>query len=876
MVEFVIKRVLFIVFFYFLHIMAIDNTNIDDYYSQIPLSNDGNKEEKKSTLKLKIKPKKAEDEVEKKEDSLEKKELDLNEPKEDKSKLKIKKQVNIITFEEKKEIKREEVKKEIKKEEIKEIKKDLKEPKEQKELKEYKEYKEYSQKPFEFKKKMPERRIFLNEPKEEKKDSNIISSSKPDFKKEKQIEIRENINLNKDNDKKLDSIEIKEKFWNNKKKNFWNKGQSDFKQKDDSWYWNRFKWGKKSFKIKWFLWEDEDNSNFRRSKKSFVGEKKKTDIDDLKQILTDKTGQEVSIPEFLTVKEFSEKIWVPFSKIIGEFLKNGMMVNLNTRVDYDTCFLISEVFGIKINKEQNSNFSITSLMEWNIVDILKNDDPTKRITRAPIISIMWHVDHGKTSILDYIRKTSVASWEAGWITQKIWAYQIEKNGKKITFLDTPWHEAFSIMRARWAKLTDIAIIVIAADEWMKPQTIESINHAKQAGTPIIVAINKMDKPGANIDFVKWQLAEQELHPEDWGGDTVVVPVSAHTWLWIDTLIEMILLVAEMQDLKADPSRPAIATVIESHLDSKLGPLATVLVNAWILKKWDAVVCASAFGRLKFLKDYKWRNVDEALPSQPILISWLSKVVEWWDILQVVNNAEESRQKAHEYELTKSSKSINQFEWASLELLLNRLKTWALKQLKLVVKADSNGSLEALKEALYKLSTNETKVHIIHSWVWEINDSDVIMSGTSQAILVWYNVWVIWNAKNTLQNSKIEVINKKVIYHILEKLEAIITWMIDIKHDDVDLWEAKVKAIFFTSKEKMVIGCELLTWKVENRSKIRVVRNWKKAWSWEIVNLKHWVVDVFEILDWEFGISFKWDVKVEVWDILEFYKIIQRK
>jgi translation initiation factor IF-2 len=520
--------------------------------------------------------------------------------------------------------------------------------------------------------------------------------------------------------------------------------------------------------------------------------------------------------------------------------------------------------------------SITSVIEWNLVDLLKNDDTTKLITRAPIISIMGHVDHGKTSILDYIRKTSVAGWEAGWITQKIWAYQVVKDWKRITFLDTPWHEAFSIMRARWAKLTDISIIVVAADEWMKPQTIESINHAKEAWVPIIVAVNKMDKPGANLDFVKWQLAEQGLQPEDWGWETIVVPVSAHTWLWIDTLLEMILLVSEMQELKADPTRPAIATVIESHLDARLGPLATVLVNSWTLRKWDCVACSASAGRLKFLKDYKWKNIDEAGPSTPVLISWLSKVVEWWDILQVTPDIETAKNKAHEFEMVKSSKSLNHFEWASLELLLNRIKTWNLKQLKVVVKAESNWSLEALKDALNKQSTSEIKIQIIHSGVGDINGSDVLMAGTSQAILIWYNVWVVQNARNTLQNSKIELINKKVIYHILEKIESIITWMIDIKLDDVDLWVGKVKAIFFTWKDKMVVGLELKEWKVENRAKIRVVRDSKKAWSWEVLSLKNWVIDVQDVLEGEFGIAFKWDVKIEVGDMLEFYKVVQRK
>lgn len=832
--------------------MTNTDTNVDDYYSNIQSVNNDDWWEKKASLKLKIKAKKVEEEPA----SFNEK-TSFNEDLENEAEkvFKIKKQPTIITFE----------KRETPKKDFSNSSRQVTENKTF-------EKKDFNHKPF-FKKEFKRPPISF----EQKQQSVDLKVS----------QVESNVQSEKVS---IDSESL-ERFTNNKKSqefkprqqtnNFWqaNAWKKVFSSEPkantpiDEDFGKRFK-SKKTLKTRWFL--EDDDSIFRRSKKQFWWEKREKNIDDIKQNLVDRTWQDVYLPDFLTVKEFSEKIWVPLSKIIWEFLKNWMMATLNTRVDFDTCFIIAETFNIHVIKEQTWDISITSVIEWNISDLLKNDDPEKLVSRAPIISIMWHVDHGKTSILDYIRKTSVASWEAGWITQKIWAYQVEKKWKKITFLDTPWHEAFSIMRARWAKLTDIAIIVVAADEWIKPQTIESINHAKQTWVPIIVAVNKMDKPWANLDFVKWQLSEQWLQAEDWWWDTVVVPVSAHTWMWIDDLLEMILLVAELQDFKADPTRPAIATVIESHLDSRLWSLATVLVNSWTLKKWACVVCASSYGRLKFLKDYKWKNIETAGPSKPVLISWLNNVVEWWDILQVVPDIEAAKQKAQEFELTKSSKSLNHFEWASLELLLNRIKTGNLKQLKVVVKSESNWSLEALKDALHKQWTSEIQIQIIHSWVGDINESDVIMAWTSQAILVWYNVWVVPNAKQTLQNSKIEVINKKVIYHILEKIESIVTWMIDIKHDDLDLWEAKVKAIFFTSKEKMVVWCGLVSWKVENKAKIRVVRDWKKAWNWELVWLKHWVMDVQEILEWEFWIAFKWDVKLQEWDLLEFYKVVQRK
>jgi len=621
----------------------------------------------------------------------------------------------------------------------------------------------------------------------------------------------------------------------------------------------------------------DNDQTFQRKKKS-EGFKRETNIDEMKQILVDKTGQDVSIPEFITIKEFSEKIGIPISKVLAEFIKNGMIVNVNARVDYDTCFLISEAFGIKILKEEaHYTSTIAELMDGNVTSLLKHDNPDNLVHRAPVVSVMGHVDHGKTSILDYIRNAVVAQHEAGGITQKIGAYQVEKNGKKITFLDTPGHEAFSVMRARGAKLTDIAVIVVAADEGIKPQTIESISHARQADIPIIVAINKIDKPGANIDMVKGQLSENGLQPEDWGGTTVVVPVSAHSGEGIDTLLEMILLVAEMLELKANPNRKAVATIIESHLDSQLGSLATILINAGTLKKGDIITCSSFHGRVKFLRDFKGKNLDEVTPSMPVMISGLNGVPNGGDILQVVDTIEEAKRTAHEVEIARSTKSFHTFEGASLEALLGRIKAGSLKQLKIVLKADSNGSLEALKDAIGKLSTSETKTHIIHNGVGDLNDSDVLMAGTSQAILVGYNVGITSSARQILGSSKIEYINKKVIYHILEKLESIISGMIDIRYVDEDLGEMKVKGIFYTGKDMMIVGGTITTGRLESKAKVRVIRDGKKIGTGDLVNLKSGVVDVQELEhDNDGGISFKGDTKIMIGDVLEAYKMVQRK
>lgn len=626
------------------------------------------------------------------------------------------------------------------------------------------------------------------------------------------------------------------------------------------------------------LWGVADDGSFRRSGK-VRDKKQEKKLEDITQILVDRRGQEVSLAGVIPVKEFSDKIGVPVARVIGELMKNGVIVNLNAPIDFDTAFLVWESFGVKITREISEDVSVTDLMDGNIEDMIHEDDPSRLMLRSPIISVMGHVDHGKTSLLDYIRKTDVVSGEAGGITQKIGAYQVTKNEKRITFLDTPGHEAFTIMRARGAKLTDIAVIVIAADEGMKPQTLESIHHAQEAQVPIIVAVNKMDKPWANLDLIKWQLAEQWLQPEDWGGSTLVVPVSAHTWMGIEDLLEMILLQAELLELKANPDRLAVATVIEAHLDQKLGSVATLLVNTGTLEKWDNIVCAGAYGKVRTLKDYKGRNIEKALPWVPVQITGLSDVVQGGDILQAVSSPEVATTRAKEFSLAKNAKSIHTFEGASLAMLIWRLKSGALKQLKIVLKTDSGGSLEALKSALAKLSTPETQVTFIHSAVGDVNQSDVMMAWTSQALLIAYNVGVLPAAKTALTQSKIEFIDKKVIYHILEKVESIITGMIDIRYEEQELGKGTVKAIFYTGKNQamMIVGLGITLGRAENRAKLRVIRGETKVWGGEVANLKIGPLDVNEVeAGNDCGIHYKWEVKIEEWDIIEFYKMVQRK
>ena len=619
----------------------------------------------------------------------------------------------------------------------------------------------------------------------------------------------------------------------------------------------------------------EDNG-FSRAK-SNTNQKVEKNIEDIKQNLTLKTG-EVIVGEILSLKELSEKIWVNLVKLIAEFMKNWMMVNINSKIDFDSASIVAETFDIKLKKDDSEGLNVEDLMTGNIADLLKEEDDAKLTERPPVISIMGHVDHWKTSLLDKIRTvwTNVTDWEAGWITQSIWAYQVEKEGKKITFLDTPGHEAFTVMRARWAKATDIAILVVAADEWVKPQTIESINHAKEAEIPVIVAINKMDKQWANPDHLKGQLSENGLVSEDWGGDIPMIPVSAKTGFGIDELLEIILLTAEMKELKANKKRNWVATIIESHLDSKLGPVSTVLINTGTISKWDQIVCNESFWKVKILKNFENKNVKIAFPWDPVLIVWLDSVAGGWDIIQVVNDSSTAKKKAEEYRDIILAKKRN--ELSGLEVLMSRIKAGNLKQLKIVVKTDSNWSLEALKVALQRLSTPETNVAIIHSWVGNINESDIVMASSSKAILISFDVGIVATAKRTIEIEKVEYIESKIIYHITEKIEKIVSGMLDPKEVDIELGTAKVGGIFYTSKEFMVLGLILQhDNKIETWAKVRVIRKKSKIWKWKIESLKSWIEEVKELEGpIECWIKFVWSIQPEMGDYLEVYKTIIEK
>ena len=684
------------------------------------------------------------------------------------------------------------------------------------------------------------------------------------------------------NDKKEDNFIVK-KPWensNNFKKDF---SKPNFSKPVKKWFEKSWEEQKKAFKKdksfkhqKKFLEEQEEDTSFSRATKIKPQKKQEKNIEDIVQNLTNRTWETVIIPEILSVKELSEKLWVPMMKLLTEFLKNWMKVNINSKIDYETALIIWEAFDIKVQKDISSWFGIEEVLSWDITTLLHEDDVTLLKKRAPVISIMWHVDHWKTSLLDYLRKTKLADKEAWWITQKIWAYQVNYNWEKITFLDTPWHEAFTIMRARWAKSTDIAILVVAADEWVKPQTVESINHAREAWLKIVVAITKIDKPGANLDNVKSWLSANWLLSEDWGGDIPMIWVSSKSWEWIDSLLEIILLVSEMEDFKANPDRFAVWTVLESYLDTKMWPVSTLLINTWTLNKWDSIVCKWSYWKVKVLKSDLGKNIDKAWPSTPVLVVWLDSVCEWWDIVQVVLDIEKARIKALEYkELMASKKSLSN---SSIDMIMWKIKSWNLKQLKIVLKADTNWSLEAIKQTLLKLSTEDVKVTIIHTWVWSITQWDALMCSWSSAILVWYNVEVLGNAKNIIEDTKVEYISSKVIYHISEKIEKIVNWMFDITTKEVIIWNAEVWGIFYEWEWFMILWLKLkIDSKIENKAKVKIIRGDKYLWEWSIENLKSWIIDVNEI-EWptECWIKLKTDIKLELKDNLEIFKLEARK
>ena len=525
----------------------------------------------------------------------------------------------------------------------------------------------------------------------------------------------------------------------------------------------------------------------------------------------------VKIPEEITVGELASRMKKTAGEVIKCLMKNGVLAAINQAIDFDTAEFVATEFGCKVEKE------ITVTIEERIIDD-HEDTAEELITRAPVVVVMGHVDHGKTSTLDAIRKTSVTAGEAGGITQHIGAYTVDVNGNMVTFLDTPGHAAFTSMRARGAKSTDIAILVVAADDGIMPQTIESINHAKAAGVPIIVAINKMDKPTANPDKIKQQLTEHDLIPEEWGGDTVIVPISAKTGMGLDDLLEMVILTAEVQELKANPNRRAKGTVIEARLDKNRGPIATLLVQNGTLNQGDIVIAGTAVGRVRVMTNDKGRTVKTAGPSVPVEITGLAEVPAPGDEFNAVTDERMARELVEQRKQAAKDAAANAMQKVTLDNLFAKMQEGEMKELPLIVKADVQGSAEAVKASLEKISNEEVRVRVIHTGVGAINESDILLASTAGAIIVGFNVRPDAGAQASAQRTAVDMRFYCVIYDAIDEIESAMKGMLAPKFEEAVIGHAEVRMTYKVSAVGTVCGCMVKDGKVSRDAQVRILRD----------------------------------------------------
>lgn len=595
--------------------------------------------------------------------------------------------------------------------------------------------------------------------------------------------------------------------------------------------------------------------------------KKETEAQRLARIAEQRKKQQIKItvPEEITVGELASRLRMTATEVIKALMKLGMMVNVNEVIDYDTAEIVATELGAKVEKEV-----VVTIEEQIIEEDNENDE--NAIPRPPVVCVMGHVDHGKTSILDAIRNTDVTSTEAGGITQAIGAYQVVTPDKQtITFLDTPGHAAFTAMRARGAMATDIAVLVVAADDGIMPQTIEAINHAKAAGVEIIVAINKMDKEGANPDRVMQQLTEHELVPEEWGGDVICVPVSAKTKMGIDKLLETINLVAEMLELKANPDRSAKGVVIEAKLDKGRGPIATLLVQNGTLKSGDIIVAGTAVGKVRAMTDYRGRKLNEAGPSVPVEIMGLDQAPMSGDLFNAVSDEKLARKLVEQRKEEAKEEEFKAFQKVTLDTLFDTLQDGEMKELNIIVKADVQGSVEAVKQSLLKIENDEVRVKIIHGAVGTVNESDVMLATASNAIIVGFAVDVDPVAKDSAERDGVEIKTYDIIYDAIEDIENAMRGMRAPKYRDVDTGTVEVREVFKISSAGTVAGSLVTSGTIRRDGKVRVIRNGKQIADAELANLKRFKDEVKEVSSgYECGITLKDFDDVKQGDILEAY------
>ena len=574
----------------------------------------------------------------------------------------------------------------------------------------------------------------------------------------------------------------------------------------------------------------------------------------------------VLIPDEITIGELALRLKATVAEVVKKAFLMGTMVTANDTVDFDTASLIAMEFHARVERE------VVVTIEERIIDDSEDSDENL-VDRAPVIVVMGHVDHGKTSLLDYIRNAHVTATEAGGITQHIGAYRVEIDDREITFLDTPGHEAFTTMRARGAQVTDIAILVVAADDGIMPQTVEAINHAKAAGVSVIVAINKMDKPGANPERVKQQLTEYDLVPEDWGGDTPCVPVSAKTGMGVDDLLEMVLLVADMKELKANPDRAAKGTVIEARLDKGRGPIASVLVQNGTLRTGDIVVAGTAVGHVRAMTDDKGNKVTEAGPSVPVEITGLDDVPTGGDTFNAVTDERLARELVEQRKHEKKEAEFNAQTKVTLDNLFDQMKQGELKELRIIVKADVQGSVEAVRQSLEKLSNDEVRVRIIHGAVGAVNESDVMLANASNAIIVGFNVRPDATAQANAERDGVDMRMYRVIYDCIEEIEAAMKGMLAPKTREVILGIAEVRSVIRIKSIGNIAGCYIKSGKIQRGAGVRVVRDGIIIADDHIASLQRFKDSVKEVAEgYECGIGLEKYNDIREGDIFEVYTI----
>ena len=578
----------------------------------------------------------------------------------------------------------------------------------------------------------------------------------------------------------------------------------------------------------------------------------------------------VKIPDEITVGELASRMKKTAGEVIKLLMKNGVMAGINQTIDFDTAEYVATEMGCKVERE------VTVTIEERIIDD-HVDTADELQPRGPVVVVMGHVDHGKTSLLDAIRKTSVTAGEAGGITQHIGAYTVDVNGNSITFLDTPGHAAFTSMRARGAMCTDIAVLVVAADDGIMPQTIESINHAKAAEVPIIVAINKMDKPTANPDKIKEQLTKYDLIPEEWGGDTIIVPISAKTGMGLDELLEMVILTAEVQELKANPNRRAKGTVIEARLDKTRGPVATLLVQNGTLKQGDVVIAGTSVGRVRVMTNDKGRTVKTAGPSVPVEITGLAEVPTPGDEFNVVTDERMARELVEQRKQAAKDAAANAMSKVTLDNLFARMQEGEMKELPLIVKADVQGSAEAVKSSLEKISNEEVRVKVIHAGVGAINESDILLASTAGAIIVGFNVRPDAAAAASAQRSNVDMRFYRVIYEAIDEIEAAMKGMLAPKFEEVVIGHAEVRMTYKVSSVGTVCGCMVKDGKVTRDAQVRILRDNIVIHEGEVGSLQRFKDPVKEVTaGYECGMSIVKFNDIKEGDIFECFAMQEVK